>query len=134
MTGASAVVCSGESFGKLTSSSRRLAIPAGFILQVRHGRNELFSPPSDPWRRHDIRRLAGTGGARGGGALWARPRRPLALGYQELHAGGGCDRVVADRDGGGLGRLFHREPAAQRGLRADSAADAAIPDRGRRAA
>src|SRR6185312_4631762 len=111
-----------------------LAIRAGFILQVPHGRDELFSTPTDPWRRGDFRGAAGARRSHAVRALWPRPWRPLAVGYAELHAGGCCDRLVDDCDRRILRRLFYREPDAQRRLGTDPAADAAIPDRGRRIA
>src|SRR6266404_2064375 len=63
-----------------------------------------------------------------------RPRRPVAVRYARLHAGGRRNRVVADRDRRLFGRLFYRDIDAQRGLRTAPATDAAVPDRARRAA
>src|SRR4051812_16428017 len=42
--------------------------------------------------------------------------------------------MVADRDRRFLRRLFYRDPDAERGVGPDPAADAPVPDRGRRAA
>jgi hypothetical protein len=60
------------------------------------------------------------------GGLWRSDTR-------QFMPAGSADRLVADRDGRFLRRLFHRDADGQRGIGTNSAADAPVPDRGRRA-
>src|SRR6478672_11523315 len=111
----------------------RLARNACPILQAEHGRNDLFSAPPDSCRRDDFGNAAGARGAHAGRALRAGPRRPVAVRHARVHARGRSRCVVADCDCRLFRRLFHRDADGQRGFGANSTADAAVPDRRRRA-
>src|SRR5947209_7662985 len=93
-----------------------------------------LSPPHHLCRRAVVRRAAGAGRAHARRPLWPRPRRAVVQRRARLHADGDRGGLVADRDGGFFRRLFYRNANAERGIRTNPAADAPVPDRGRRAA
>src|SRR5258705_1642255 len=79
---------------------RSLARATGFILQARHGRDDLFSAPPDPDRRDDIGSAARACRAHARRALRPRSWRAVADRHPRFHAGGG-----PGRGGGAFGRL-----------------------------
>ena len=105
---------------------------AGFILQAGHGRDDPFSAPPDPRRRHDFRQCllalaVHMLGARYGldlGGLWRSDTGEF------MPAGAAIAWwLIATRRL--LRRLFHRDADGQRSVGANSATDAAVPDRRR---